>query len=132
MNQEKDNNLIKQKIIEGHEETIGELKEQLNKKSNEIENRVQSLCKLRDEVGQLAENLRYKDMDLKKEKQEKSKILHELEVMIFQDVLQKKIPNSLDQIACIVCPKKYVHFEKSRPPLLADLCKLARTFENPG
>lgn len=74
--------MIKQKIIQDHEQTISDLKEQINQKSGEVESGVESLYRIRDEISRLTEDLAQKELDLKKEKQEKKKILKELEVIL--------------------------------------------------
>lgn len=74
--------MIKQKIIQDHEQTISDLKEQINQKSGEVESGVESLYRIRNEISRLTEDLAQKELDLKKEKQEKKKILKELEVIL--------------------------------------------------
>ncbi|XP_044755870.1 centromere-associated protein E-like [Coccinella septempunctata] len=92
LNQEKENNLIKQKIIQDHEDTISSLKEQINEKSMEVANKVESLCRMRDDVDRLTEELKYKELDLEKEKQEKLIIMGELEsINAYKETLVEQI-----------------------------------------
>ncbi|KAK9880099.1 hypothetical protein WA026_008614 [Henosepilachna vigintioctopunctata] len=90
--QEKDNSLIKQKIIEDQEHTISGLKAQIDDKTREIEKTVNTLCKTAEESNELSQNLKHMEVELNREKQEKRKLLKELEdINAHKECLSKQV-----------------------------------------
>ncbi|KAL3269817.1 hypothetical protein HHI36_008875 [Cryptolaemus montrouzieri] len=114
LNEEEDNNLIKQKVIEDQDQTINNLRGQIDEKNKEIERTVESLCKATEETAHLSEHLRFMETELSREKIEKRKLLRELEDMNSHKESLNKQVSELEDVVKDRCIKEDINQEDQK------------------